>query len=400
MRWFLLAGVWGLYASFGLVATCLAPLVPLIEPELGISHAAMGSIMGAWQLVYIGAAIPCGILLDRLGSRWALALGVGMVSLSALARSIATDYETLLVSVMLFGLGGPIISAGAPKVVTEWFQGSARGLAMGIYTTGPAIGGVVSLTLTHSVLLPWLGDWRELMRLWAWVGAAMGLLWLGVSSLPTFRAAEARTRTASARPQLSVTSELFALPGVRMLLGMSVGTFLMSHGLANWLPELLRFRGMTKVEAGYWSAIPTAVGVCAVLLIPSLAIPARRFRILFALVGAAGIATLCLQLDARASLLAGLLLQGTAATALTTILVLTLVELPGVGEQRAGTASGLFFSAAQVGGVLGPLGLGALYDLTGGFAAGLAFLTLTALAVATGVVRLRGIATSRSGFSR
>ena len=66
MRWFLLAGVWGLYASFGLVATCLAPLVPLVESELSISHAAMGSVMGAWQFVYIAAAIPCGILLDRM----------------------------------------------------------------------------------------------------------------------------------------------------------------------------------------------------------------------------------------------------------------------------------------------------------------------------------------------
>lgn len=389
MRWFLLAGVWGLYASFGLVATCLAPLVPLIEAELDISHAAMGSVMGAWQFVYIVAAIPCGMLLDRLGSRFALLLGVVLVALSALARSHADDYASLLVSVMIFGLGGPLISAGAPKVVTEWFQGSARGLAMGIYTTGPAIGGVVSLTLTHSLMLPWLGDWRELIRLWAWICLLSGLLWFIVSSLPTFRTAETRSRASRTRPQLSVTRELVVLPGVRIVLGMSVGVFLISHGLANWLPELLRSGGMTSVEAGYWSAIPTAAGVCAVLLIPRLAIRARRLQILRALVAAAGLATLFLQLDARSPVLAGLLLQGTAATALTTILVLTLIEMPGVGEQHAGTASGLFFSAAQIGGVLGPLGLGALYDLSGGFAMGLAFLTLTSLAVATAIPWLR-----------
>ena len=45
MRWWLLAGVWGLYASFGLVASCLAPLVVQVEEELGISHAAMGSVL-------------------------------------------------------------------------------------------------------------------------------------------------------------------------------------------------------------------------------------------------------------------------------------------------------------------------------------------------------------------
>ena len=54
-----------------------------------------------------------------------------------------------------------------------------------------------------------------------------------------------------------------------------------------------------------------------------------------------------------------------------TVLILTMVELPDVGIGRAGTATGLFFSAAEFGGVAGPVALGVLYDLTGGFGAGL-----------------------------
>ena len=60
----------------------------------------------------------------------------------------------MIIAVMIFGLGGPIVSAGAPKVVVSLFEGSARGLAMGIYMTGPAIGGIVSLTATHPLLMP------------------------------------------------------------------------------------------------------------------------------------------------------------------------------------------------------------------------------------------------------
>ena len=52
-RWGLLAGLWFVYASFGLIAASLAPLVSPIVVDLEISHAAMGSLMGAWQLVYI-----------------------------------------------------------------------------------------------------------------------------------------------------------------------------------------------------------------------------------------------------------------------------------------------------------------------------------------------------------
>ena len=159
-RWWLLAGLWLVYFSFGLSVTSLAPLVGVIIADLGISHSAMGSIMGAWQLVYIFAAVPCGVLLDRLGGRRALLLGALVISLSAAGRAVADDYLIFLLAVMLFGVGGPIISSGAPKVVAQLFTGGDRGFAMGIYMTGPAIGGVVSLTLTNAVLLPWLGDWR------------------------------------------------------------------------------------------------------------------------------------------------------------------------------------------------------------------------------------------------
>ena len=138
LRWFLLLGVWSLYGTFGLIATSLAPLVVEVETDLGMSHVAMGTVMGAWQLVYILAAIPCGILLDRLGVRWSLLIGALLVGASAFGRSVAEGYGELLLAVMVFGLGGPIISAGAPKVITQWFTGSQRGLAMGIYMTGPA----------------------------------------------------------------------------------------------------------------------------------------------------------------------------------------------------------------------------------------------------------------------
>ena len=41
-----------------------------------------------------------------------------------------------------------------------------------------------------------------------------------------------------------------------------------------------------------------------------------------------------------------------------------------------------------------PLGLGALYDLSGGFALGLASLTLIALAILVGIVRLNRASTT------
>lgn len=389
-RWLLLGGVWLLYGAFGLAATSLAPLVGEITGELGISNTAMGTTMGAWQLVYIFSAIPCGMLLDRLGARFALSLGGLLIGLSVLARGFADSYIELLLAVMLFGLGGPIVSAGAPKVVTGHFEGSSRGLAMGIYMTGPAIGGIVSLTMTHSVLLPMFGSWREVMFLWSAVAVAAVVFWLVVSTIT----GEGRAGSDSEPgvPQTRMIRDLVGQPAVILVLLMSIGVFLFNHGLNNWLPELLHAGGMTITEAGYWAAIPTVIGLAGSLLIPRLATPGRRFPILIGLSISAALASLLLQFASEPMLFTGLLLQGIARSSLMTVLILTLVELPGIGERYAGVASGLFFSAAEVGGVLGPVTLGLLYDATGGFSAGLYLLTSIAVLLAIGSARLRKLA--------
>lgn len=393
LRWLILFGVWLIYAAFGLIATSLAPLVQRIEHDLDMSHAAMGSVMGAWQLVFIAAALPCGMLLDRLGSRWALLIGALGIAASAWGRSVAGDFTGLLLAVMVFGIGGPIISAGAPKVITSWFSGADRGLAMGIYITGPAIGAVASLTLTHAWLMPLFeDDWRRIFRLWAILAAGAGALWWVIASLPSVRSPTDAIHGELPVPHRRVIRMLVEHPSVRLVLLMSIGVFMLSHGIMNWLPELLVTHGMGLEEAGYWAAIPTLVGIVGALTIPRLATPERRFAILVALCFSVLLAAVLLQFSARPVLLAGLVAQGIARTTLFTVLILTLVELPGVGERHAGTASGLFFSAAEFGGMLGPVSLGVLYDLTHGFATGLTLYALIAVALIHGGRRLRALA--------
>ena len=391
-KWWILGGLWLLYASFGLVVASVAPMVQDILQELSMSHSAMGSVMGAWQLVYIFAAIPCGILLDRIGGRYALLMAAALIGASALGRAFATDYWSFLLAVMLFGIGGPIVSSGAPKVVAEYFTGSQRGLAMGIYMTGPAIGGVVCLTMTNAFFLPLFDmNWRYVMALWGVVALVAGAIWWLLASVLQVDKRSAANRTEST-PQLQIMAELIKAPAVRVLLMMSVGVFLYNHGLNNWLPELLKQGGKTSVQAGYWAALPTLVGIVGSLLIPRLATPARRFHILIFLCVAALLASVLLQALDNVTLTTGLILQGIARSSLMTVLILTLVELPGIGEQRVGVASGMFFSAAEVGGMLGPLGMGVIYDVSGGFSASLWSLSVVSAAMIGGALYLRTLA--------
>ncbi|WP_119417765.1 MFS transporter [Desertibaculum subflavum] len=393
LRWRMLFGVWLLYACFGLTIAGLAPLVAPITRDLGMTHSEMGTVLGVWQLVYILAAVPCGALLDRIGVRKALFLGGLLIGASGLLRSLSSDFITLCLAVGIFGIGGPIISSGAPKVVSQWFQGRDRGFAMGVYITGPAIGSIVAFALTNSVLMPLFDEhWPRVLQLWAALCVLGAAVWLVVAGHGGARAAERAEADQPRPPQREVLRQLTRLPAVRLLLVMSIGIFMFNHGLNNWLPELLRADGMSATAAGYWATVPNVVGIAGSLMIPRLATPGRRLLILGTLAVFALAASLLLHFHSSPLLLAALILQGIARSSLMTVAVLTLVETPGVGERHAGTASGLFFSAAEVGGASGPIVLGVLYDATGGFAAGLGLLTGIALLLLVGVLRLQQLA--------
>ena len=381
-RWAMLGGVWLLYFCFGLVATAMAPLVKPVTEELGLSHSAMGSVMGAWPLVYIVSAIPCGALLDRFGLRRSLFLAAMIVAASGALRSLATDHLSLFLAVAVFGLGGPLISIGAPKLIGLWFEGRDRGLAMGIYITGPALGGISALSLTNSVVMPLAGgSWRTTLLAYAAFALGCGIAWLAIGAHGASRSVERRVAAEPKSPQRPVFAGLLRLRAVRIVLLMSICIFFFNHTLNNWLPEILRSGGMDARSAGFWASIPTVVGIACSLVIPRLAIPSRRLAILFSLFVCAALAPLLIQGGTGAVLVAGLGLQGIARGSMMTIAILVLMETPDVGPRHMGAAGGLFFSAAEIGGVLGPLTIGFLFDLAGGFAAGLYLLTAVSAAL-------------------
>ncbi len=376
VRWFILFGVWLIYFAFGVVASSMAPLITPISADIGIDNAVMGFILGAWPLTYIVAAIPCGVLLDRLGARRMLLAAALLMAASAFARSLADTPIELLLAVALFGIGGPMISVGAPKVIARLFEGKDRAFAMGIYVTGPYLGGLATLALTNSVAMPLAGgDWRGVMLLHTALVILSGLIWLAISGSAGARASTKDAETGK-KFNLGAFAELIRLPEVRLILAMSIGIFFINHGLNNWLPEILMTRGFTAVEAGYWAAIPSAAGVLGVLVIPRLATPERRLSVMALLFAAALLASLLLQTNATMPIGLGLLLQGIARGSMMTVAILLLMELPNVPKDRLGLAGGLFFTTAEIGGVLGPVTFGFLSDLSGGFAAPLFSVTL------------------------
>ncbi len=388
-RWVMLAGLWIGYAGFGLVAFSVAPLIKPMSEDFGLSRAAMGSVLGAWPLVYIAAAIPAGVIVDRFGLRRSLTAGIFLIALSGGLRAVSVDYVTLFVAVGIFGLGGPLVSVGAPKLVNVWFSEKERGLAMGIYMTGPSIGSIVALATANSLLMPLTGSsWRLTIGIYAAAALLTGVIWSLLAREPN-RSSESIPETAPTISSVLMSfPQLLRIRVVQIIMLVGFSSFLYAHGFSNWLPEILRSKGMGSAEAGYWATIPTAIGIASSLTIPRLATPGRRIPILIGLFLAGGVGPLLIGTMEGVPLALGLLLQG-ARVSVIPVALLILMDAPQVGSDNMGAAGGLYFTAGQTGGVLGPLLMGILADLTGGFLSGLIMLAGISIALTSLTLGLR-----------
>ena len=163
-RWVIFGAMCSVYVAFGMILLAIPPMVTQVRTELGVSRSTLGFALGAWALLYIVTAPPAGRIIDRVGLRRSLAAGSLLVATSAAVQSAAQDVAMLWLVIGILGIGGPLVSLSAPKLVAVWFTSPhERPLAVGLYTSAPALGGVCALLLTNSVLLPVFGDWRSVL---------------------------------------------------------------------------------------------------------------------------------------------------------------------------------------------------------------------------------------------
>jgi cyanate permease len=290
----------------------------------------------------------------------------------------------MLGAVSLFGAGAPFISIGCPKAISIWFEGRNRGTAVGIYLTGPWIGGIVALTLTNSLVMPLVGQsWRHTFLLYGMLTVAAGAIWW-------LLARDAGPSVAADAPgMIGVFRALIKVRNVWIVLALGLLTFATLHALTNWLPKILEAGGLSPATAGVASALPLAAGIPALLVVPGLIPPPLRGRFL-ACSALVSLGTLIAILTGSGHVqLAALVLFGIAISPCYPILTLILMDAPEVGSKYMGSAGGMFFCVAEIGGFSGPLALGAIVDIAGSFLAGIFFFAALSLAAFVLALRLR-----------
>jgi cyanate permease len=374
MRWRMLALAAMAYGCFGLGVGSIPPLVDPIIRDLEMTSGQMGLVLGAWQLVFIGVGSPLGSLVDRWGSRRAIILGLGLILLSLLLRGLATDFMTLLLAVALFGAGAPIISVGMPKLAGQWFVGNDRGPATGTYVVGRDIGSVFALATAASFVISLTGSWRGISIVYGAITLVVIGLWI-VFGKDAPAAPVAEMAEGSARPEDSGSSigilSLLKIRNVQLVLMLGFVVFFMNHALGAWLPTVLQENGMSLAASGRWVAVAIGVAMISNFTVPSMARLGRRSVWLIVMLAGGALSTVGL-ISLTGPALIGVVLVGMIIRLpAMQVLTLVLLETPGVGPKRVGTAGGVFFAVAEIGGFTGPLMMGMVRDSTGSLMGGL-----------------------------
>ena len=151
----------------------LSVLAPYIKTEFQWSNTDFAMLIIAFRVAYAGGQTLSGRLLDRVGTRTGLTIGVAFYSIAAMATSLATGFKSLAMFRFLLGLGESANWPGATKAVSEWFPRKESGWAVALFDSGSSIGGALAPFIVLGVY-HYFGSWRPAFL----VTGTLGLLWL------------------------------------------------------------------------------------------------------------------------------------------------------------------------------------------------------------------------------
>jgi ACS family hexuronate transporter-like MFS transporter len=151
----------------------LSVLAPVLKVEYQWSNQDFALVVIAFRIAYALGQTGAGQVLDRVGTRNGLSLGVAWYSLAAMLTSLASGLRSFCAFRFLLGAGEAANWPGATKGVSEWFPRRESGWAVALFDSGSSIGGAVA-----PVLVLWIfhtfGSWRPAFLL----TGALGFGWL------------------------------------------------------------------------------------------------------------------------------------------------------------------------------------------------------------------------------
>ncbi|MBS1810477.1 MAG: MFS transporter [Acidobacteria bacterium] len=153
----------------------LSVLAPTLKTQFHWTNTDYSYIIIAFRLAYAFGQTASGRLLDWVGTRKGLTIGVAWYSIAAMLTSLASGLWSFCGFRFLLGAGESANWPGATKAVSEWFPRRESGWAVALFDSGSSIGGAIAPFIVLGVY-KYFGSWQPAFI----VTGTLGFLWLAL----------------------------------------------------------------------------------------------------------------------------------------------------------------------------------------------------------------------------
>ena len=230
----------------------LPPALPALQQSFGMSLVQASFLVSVFQVAGMSLGLFSGVLADRFGPRFVMAIGLGILAVASAAGALATAPGALLATRALESAGFILAVLPGPALLRRVLAFDRMSMALGYWGSYMPTGTAIGLAAT-----PWLmgaGGWQ--LAWWLASLAAVATLVLVVRVLP------------QDPPQHAVQVRVFALardtvrvPGPWLLagcFGLYAGQFIAVFG---FLPTAYQSAGIAATTAGVLTAVGVAVNM-------------------------------------------------------------------------------------------------------------------------------------------
>lgn len=152
-RWLILAALTLARTALGFQFQSVPAVAPELTSELGMSYAALGTLVGLYLLPGVVFALPGGWLGRRFGEKRVVLLGLGLMVLGGAMLGLFEDRTAITAGRVLSGTGAVLLNVLLTKMTADWFAEREIVTAMGIFLVSWPLG--IALAM---VLLPTLAE--------------------------------------------------------------------------------------------------------------------------------------------------------------------------------------------------------------------------------------------------
>jgi MFS family permease len=122
----------------------LPPLFPFLKAALGIGFVELGLALTVANILSVVAQLPVGYLVDRIGSRRMLVLGLGVSAAALIAFGLSPSYPRLLLATALLGLANSVFHPADYALLSARIAPARVGRAFSIHTFSGFLGSAVA----------------------------------------------------------------------------------------------------------------------------------------------------------------------------------------------------------------------------------------------------------------